>query len=81
METALSGMDGLRNILGIAVLVILLAWETAKPFFPFFKGRPSERGTHFFRYIAMALLNAALVGFCFASLWAMASAWSISTEF
>ena len=81
METALSGIDGLRSVFGIAALAILLAWETAKPFFPFFKGRPSERGRHFFRNIAMALLNAALVGICFASLWALASAWSINAEF
>lgn len=81
METALSGIDEWRSVFGIAVLAILLAWETTKPFFPFFKGRPSARGTHFLRNIAMALLNATLVGFFFASLWAMSAAWSTNAEF
>ena len=81
METTASDIGGLRIAVGIAVLVILLVWETAKPFFPFFKGQPAVRGTHVLRNLGMAVLNAALVGLCFAYLWAQGTAWSANAEF
>jgi sterol desaturase/sphingolipid hydroxylase (fatty acid hydroxylase superfamily) len=67
-----------RLSLSIGVLLSLLAWETASPFFGYFRGRPLERGRHAFRNLAFGALNALLIPVGFVGAWSWAAALSKS---
>ncbi|MFC1453225.1 sterol desaturase family protein [Verrucomicrobiota bacterium] len=69
-----------RTVTGVAVLAVLLMWESRKPFFRFFESRRA-RGEHFTRNLAVSLLNAALTAACFSALWGGAAAWSEGAGF
>lgn len=57
------------SIAAMIGFLLLLGWETFRPFFPFFKENPGRRGKHLLRNIVIALLNAAVIGLCFLPLW------------
>jgi sterol desaturase/sphingolipid hydroxylase (fatty acid hydroxylase superfamily) len=62
-----------RLALSAAFLVLLLAWETVRPFFDSFHGRPAARGAHALRNLAFGGLTVLLlmpVGFVTAWAWA-----------
>jgi sterol desaturase/sphingolipid hydroxylase (fatty acid hydroxylase superfamily) len=61
------------------MLLALLLWETAHPFFPFPIGR--ERIRHGFRNVALGILNAVVTSLVFVGLWWSASAWAEHHEF
>lgn len=54
-------------------LVILMLWETAHPFFDYFRSAPKERGTHALRNLLLGGINAALVSVVFVGLWGVAA--------
>ena len=60
----------------VALLALLLLAESAHPFFDFFRQRPSERGRHALRNLALGLGNGALVAVVFAGLWVGAAEWT-----
>jgi len=63
----------MRMITTGIVFVLLLGWETFRPFYPFFKGSSGRRGKHLARNIGITLMNMALVGLCFLPLWSLAA--------
>lgn len=64
---------------GLAVLILLLLWETAQPFFPFF-GNGGRDGTSRVRHgavnIGFGVLNGLLIRFVFLALWVRVMDWS-----
>lgn len=81
LQTLTPGIEGLRLAYVVVVLAILLAWETARPFFPFFKGSWTARGVHILRNFGVAVLNAVIIGFCFAYAWEKSAGWSNAAGF
>ncbi|MDP3073198.1 MAG: sterol desaturase family protein [Opitutaceae bacterium] len=79
MEIPLSAPYG-RPVLAAAVLVALLAWETAQPYFPLF-GRTRERARHGVLNLALGALNAAVVALVFAGLWLAVTQWAAVHRF
>lgn len=60
----------------LAALVILLLWESAHPFFDYFRRDPRERTRHAFRNLVLGSLNAVLVAVVFAGLWLASATWA-----
>ena len=70
-----------RTILAIGFLVLLLFWESAAPFFDFFKSRPEERTHHALRNLIVGAVNVLLTATGFGILWAHAAEWSAKHRF
>lgn len=68
-----------RPWVALGVLALLLMWESARPFFPFPKGR--ERVRHGFRNIFLGILNAVVISLVFIGLWWSAAVWAESRSF
>ena len=71
MPDALPIAQPVAVVVGLAVLLLA---ESLHPFVDLFRDR-RERGRHLVRNGALGLLNAALIAFVFAGLWAAAAAW------
>jgi sterol desaturase/sphingolipid hydroxylase (fatty acid hydroxylase superfamily) len=65
-----------RSVCSLALLVILLAWESLVPFFAWFAGKAGERVQHGCRNVALGVLNALITGLVFAALWWATAAWT-----
>ena len=63
----------------LAVLIILLVWESITPFFAFSRGR--EKARHGLINVLFGVVNAVVVGALFAGLWWMTSAWAQAHSF
>jgi len=66
--TDLAGIQQWRGLASVGWLAVLLAWETAAPFFVFFRD-PRERGLHALRNLVVGLVNAVVVGSVFVLAW------------
>ena len=66
---------GWRAALAVGCLVTLLAWETGRPYFSFFRGA-ADRARHGGRNLALGALNAGLVSVLFAGLWLATTHWA-----
>ena len=66
--------DALRPALAASVLLSLLLWETARPFFPLFDRQPRARALHAARNLTLTALNTLTVSLGFVALWS----WSAS---
>ena len=71
----------LRTTLSLGILVILLAWESFRPFFRFFDGKLRDRGSHGVRNLGLGVLNAGLNGLFCAGLWLLVTRWTEFHEF
>ncbi len=72
-------LDALKQTQTIAMLVGLVAlmlWETAHPFFEYFRKAPKKRGKHALRNLLLGGLNAGLVSVVFVGLWGAAAIWA-----
>jgi sterol desaturase/sphingolipid hydroxylase (fatty acid hydroxylase superfamily) len=69
-----------RTALPLGGLVLLLAWETAQPYFPLFR-RIGERARHGALNLALGLLNAAVIALAFAAAWLAVTQWSAAHRF
>lgn len=71
----------LRVLVPIGVLMLLLAWESAAPFFDFFRGRGGERLKHGLRNIILSVANILMVALGFSVAWALAAGWAEENGF
>ena len=78
--TDLAGIQQWRGLASVGWLVVLLAWETAAPFFVFFRD-PRERGLHALRNFLLGLVNAVVVGSAFVLAWRAVTAWAGTHHF
>ena len=73
-----------RAVAALAVLVLLLLWETAHPFFVQFS-RDGEgwrrRGAHAARNLALGVANSLVIALLFASAWAATVHWATQHRF
>jgi sterol desaturase/sphingolipid hydroxylase (fatty acid hydroxylase superfamily) len=59
-------------------LILLMAWETARPYFGFFRGHPLTRSRHALRNLAFGAINILLVPLGFVTAWTWAASFSQS---
>lgn len=65
----------------IIVLAVMLAWESWRPFFGFFRGDLKAKAVHDGWNLAIGAFNGMLIALVFASLWAASASWSASNDF
>lgn len=76
MDGVLLELNRWRSVGSLAMLAILLTWESIAPFFAFFTGHTADRVRHGLRNAALGLLNALFTGLVFAALWWMTAEWA-----
>ncbi len=69
-----------RAGIAVGVLALLLAWETAQPFFGYF-GRPADRARHGGINLLLGAVNVLLGAAIFAGLWLAATEWAAAHRF
>ncbi len=70
-----------RKPTAVVVLIILLLWESAHPFFHFFRRKPGQRLQHGLRNVLLGLLNAAMVAGVFVWTWFAVATWTTQYQF
>ena len=70
-----------RGLSAIVVIVLLLAWETTRPYLPLFQRNVRQRALHAFRNILFGIMNMTVISLGFATLWVMASNSSATHQF
>jgi sterol desaturase/sphingolipid hydroxylase (fatty acid hydroxylase superfamily) len=77
----LASLELVRAPFAIGWLAVLLVWETAAPFFDYFRQRGRDRARHGGRNLTIGLLNNVLISLAFVALWALAAGWSEARRF
>lgn len=65
----------------LVVLALLLFWESAHPFFEYFRADVRERGRHLLGNFLLGGLNALITSFVFVGLWGLAAVWASRNGF
>lgn len=76
MPALLDALQETQTLAMLAGLVGLLLWESAHPFFDFFRTAPKKRGVHALRNLLLGALNAVVVSVGFVGLWGAATIWA-----
>ncbi len=80
-EGILATLQAVRAPAVVAWLVLLLAWESAAPFFDYFRRWTTVRAVHAARNLAVGFINNLVASFGFVALWTLAAQWSEAREF
>src|SRR5687768_13712372 len=70
-----------RTVATVAVLLVLLTWESVAPFFVQFARAPASRARHALRNLALGGLNAALNGLLCVGVWLAVAHWAQQHSF
>lgn len=81
MDDALQNLNQWRSISAVAVLTLVLAWESLVPFLTYFAGSIGERVRHGLNNLALGVINALLTGLGFVALWWTTAQWAEAHEF
>ena len=81
MDDILHNLGQLRSISAVAVLLLLLVWESSAPFGFYFVGNSGERLRHGLKNLVLGILNALLTGLVFVALWWTAAEWAQAHNF
>jgi sterol desaturase/sphingolipid hydroxylase (fatty acid hydroxylase superfamily) len=81
MEAIFTIASTWRQPLAVGILFIILVWESAWPFFGFFRMRSRERMRHGARNITLGLINTVVVAALFIHLWSKVAHWSWERSF
>lgn len=73
--------ESARTLTSVALLLVLLSWESSAPFFAYFKHAPGERLRHGLRNLTLGGLNAALNGIICVGLWWTVARWAEAHQF
>lgn len=73
MPALLSALKEAQTIAMLVGLVALMLWETAHPFFDYFRSDPKKRGKHALRNLLLGGVNAGLISVVFVGLWGVAA--------
>ena len=71
----------LKSLSALAMLAVLLLWESLAPYFAFFAGSSRLRLTHALRNVGLGLINAVCTAVVLATLWTWITAWTAAHEF
>jgi len=81
MDDALHNVNQWRTISSVAVLTLVLTWESLVPFFTLFAGSTGERVRHGLKNLALGIANSLLTGLGFVALWWATAQWAQAHEF
>lgn len=81
METPLPYLGNIRSAMAMSGLLLFLAWESVRPFFPFYDQARNRRFAHAGRNLGVGLFNAGLAVACFSHFWGKAAMGSENTGF
>ncbi len=76
MEYTFASISESRKLVGTVALFLLLTWETALPFFAFFRARHGARLLHAARNLLISGLNGALASLLFIGTWQTTAEWT-----
>lgn len=76
MQAVLASLQQTQMIVMGVVLTLLVAAESAHPFFEYFRSTSRERGRHLGRNLAVGALNGLVVSGVFVALWLGAAVWA-----
>jgi sterol desaturase/sphingolipid hydroxylase (fatty acid hydroxylase superfamily) len=76
MEEFRHGIGQLQSITAVAVLVLLLVWESSAPFGLYFPRDSADRFRHGLKNLVLGLLNAVVIGLVFVGLWWAGAEWA-----
>ena len=76
MDTLFHTISGWRLPIAISMLFLLLLWESASPYFLFFRTRSGNRLRHGGRNIFLGIFNGLIVAVIFAGLWLLIIGWT-----
>jgi sterol desaturase/sphingolipid hydroxylase (fatty acid hydroxylase superfamily) len=74
-------VTALRTGFSLGVLAFLLAWETAAPFFPYFRQNCGTRVKHGFRNLSLSVINTFMIAVGFSVAWKAAASWAEKNGF
>jgi len=81
MQDPAQTFDSIAPILTVAVLLVMILWESVSPCFAFFRHRGKERFLHGIVNFALAIINAVVVGLVFITAWKWAVDFSSTRDF
>jgi sterol desaturase/sphingolipid hydroxylase (fatty acid hydroxylase superfamily) len=81
MDDALHNLNQWRTLSSVAVLTLVLAWESLAPFLTYFTGNTGERLRHGLKNLALGIANSLLTGLGFVALWWATAQWAQAHEF
>src|ERR1041384_6100365 len=81
MLNSMTEISRIKTASSAGMLVLLLAWESWAPFFAYFARAVGARPRHALRNIALGVINAAVTGLLFVSLWWSVAAWAERQQF
>jgi sterol desaturase/sphingolipid hydroxylase (fatty acid hydroxylase superfamily) len=81
MQLVITQLQDIQVVATVAGLALFLIWESALPFFDFFRRRTARRGAHVLRNLVLGGINSAAIVLGFAALWLWAATWAESHGF
>src|SRR5258707_629500 len=81
MGDSLRHLQSLRAGSGMAILFLLLAWESVAPFLPHFGKELGGRASHAARNFLLGVTNVILTAAGMTALWTLAAAWASAHHF
>ena len=76
MDSLVETVGQVQVLAAFVGLLLLLLWESRRPFFNLFRQSRRERGLHLVRNLVLGGLNAVLIAAVFVGLWVAAAAWA-----
>lgn len=76
MSDLFTSIEHVQLVAAFAILVAMLAWETAQPFFDQFREARRLRGVHLLRNLAIGGINSLLIAAGFVGAWLIAATWA-----
>ncbi len=76
MSDLFTSIEHVQLVAAFAILVAMLAWETARPFFDQFREARRLRGVHLLRNLAIGGINSLLIAAGFVGAWLIAATWA-----
>ncbi len=76
MDALYHAVSGWRWPMALSVLFLLLAWESASPYFLFFRAKTRKRLRHGGRNMFLGIFNGIVVAVVFAGLWSIVTEWT-----
>ena len=81
METAFHAVEAQGRWTTIALLLVLLSWESLAPYFDFFRGKLKERSVHLVRNMVMGIINSTMIALVFIAAWLWAADLALAKRF
>ncbi len=81
MDALFNALSGWRWPIAVSMLFLLLLWESASPYFLFFRKRTDNRLRHGGRNVFLGIFNGLVVAVVFVGLWAKMTDWTAANGY